>query len=544
MAWFKIAGSIMIVTSLVACGGGESGSSPVSSTSGNGSNAPVSKVTLSGEVTFDHIPHQVNGFGLDYNAMSEMPARGIVVVLLDENDEIIEQTISDGQGSYSFKVGTNKNVKVQARAQLSQSEQWDVRVTDNTFENALFVMEGSLSSSGSRSYQSRNLHAKSGWNGSAYTSMRVAAPFAILDPVYDALKVVETVDSDVVFPEMEYRWSPDNKPIAGNRSLGQIGTSGFHKDENAVYLLGDADRDTDEYDPHVILHEWGHYFEHNLSRLDSMGGLHSLSGKLDPRLAFSEGFGTALAAIITGKPEYKDSLGFGQGGGFGVDVENFTTSRAGWYNEGSIAAILYDVFDDQSDVNDRLNVGFEPIYKAMTDPQIRNGDVFSTIYSFSHALMSQDQISNSDYELVLNNQSVFASDSLGQGERNNGSIATSLPVYKTAEIGGKPITLCSVVDAGRFNKLGNREFVYFNVAAEAQYEISLELISDEGSRDPDFNIWKAGNVVKSLDSSVVNREVFTGVLSNGTYVAEVFDFFNINGSSDRAGDACFEFSIR
>ena len=544
MAWFKIAGSIMIVTSLVACGGGESDSSPVSSTSGNGSNAPVSKVTLSGEVTFDHIPHQVNGFGLDYNAMSEMPARGIVVVLLDENDEIIEQTISDGQGSYSFKVGTNKNVKVQARAQLSQSEQWDVRVTDNTFENALFVMEGSLSSSGSRSDQSRNLHAKSGWNGSAYTSTRVAAPFAILDPVYDALKVVETVDPDVVFPEMEYRWSPDNKPIAGNRSLGQIGTSGFHKDENAVYLLGDADRDTDEYDPHVILHEWGHYFEHNLSRLDSMGGLHSLSGKLDPRLAFSEGFGTALAAIITGKPEYKDSLGFGQGSGFGVDVENFTTSRAGWYNEGSIAAILYDVFDDQSDVNDRLNVGFEPIYKAMTDPQIRNGDVFSTIFSFSHALMSQDQISNSDYELVLNNQGVFASDSLGQGERNNGSIATSLPVYKTAAIGGKPVTLCSVVDAGRFNKLGNREFVYFNVAAEAQYEISLELISNEGGRDPDFNIWKAGNVVKSLDSSVVNREVFTGVLSNGTYVAEVFDFFNINGSSDRAGDACFEFSIR
>jgi len=77
---------------------------------------------------------------------------------------------------------------------------------------------------------------------------------------------------------------------------------------------------------HVIVHEWGHYFEHNLSRLDSLGGLHSLSDKLDPRLAFSEGWSNALAAIVTEDPNYKDSFGIGQSGGFMIFLTNSKTA--------------------------------------------------------------------------------------------------------------------------------------------------------------------------------------------------------------------------
>ena len=36
----------------------------------------------------------------------------------------------------------------------------------------------------------RDLHAASGWGGSSYTSARDAAPFAILDTVYDAMQFV------------------------------------------------------------------------------------------------------------------------------------------------------------------------------------------------------------------------------------------------------------------------------------------------------------------------------------------------------------------
>ena len=540
----KFIASIVMAAVLVACGGADNNPAPVAPS--GSSQAPVSptKVTLSGQVTYDHIPHKVTGFSLDYDAISKAPARGVRVVLLDAHNNAVAQSATDEQGQYEFQIDAGKSVKVQVRAQLEQAGQWDVSITDNTLGNAFYVLEGDLSSSGSQARQTRNLHAPSGWSGAAYTGERAAAPFAILGTIYEAIKIVQEVDPDAVFPEMEYRWSPDNKPVIGNLALGQIGTSGFHKDQNAVYLLGDADRDTDEYDPHVILHEWGHYFEHNLARMDSMGGPHSHSEKLDPRLAFSEGFGNGIAAIITGDPEYKDSLGAGQEGGFEIDFENYNSSRSGWYNEGSIAAILYDVFDADMDGNDRVSAGFGPIYKAMTNSQLRHADVFTTIFSFSHALLLQDQINRSDYALILDSQNISSSQAQGEGERNNGAITSSLPVYKTTNIDAAPITLCSVDDAGRFNKLGNREFVYFSIPATGHYDISLGLVSGDGQRDPDFNLWKSGEIIQEQASSQINQENFTGELTKGIYVAEVFDYYNINGVASRSGNACFAFSIR
>ena len=61
----------------------------------------------------------------------------------------------------------------------------------------------------------------------------------------------------------------------------------------------ERNEDSDEYDRHIIIHEWGHYFEDKLSRADSIGGPHGLSDRLDFRVAFGEGWGNAISAIIT-----------------------------------------------------------------------------------------------------------------------------------------------------------------------------------------------------------------------------------------------------
>ena len=56
---------------------------------------------------------------------------------------------------------------------------------------------------------------------------------------------------------------------------------------------------TDEYDDHVVVHEWAHYFEANFSRSDSIGGDHASDNVLDIRLAFGEGFGNAYSAMAS-----------------------------------------------------------------------------------------------------------------------------------------------------------------------------------------------------------------------------------------------------
>ena len=345
---------------LVACGGGSGGSSTVTPlpssvlpnstptpTSGSNSGGVVADVNLSGKITFDNVPHDSQNFGLDYASTTQMPARGIMVALLNADNEIIKQTITDQNGDYDFTVEPSLDVKIHVLAQLKSpaGRDWDVKVTDNTSDNALYVLAGSLNSSGTSASQTRNLNAPSGWGGTSYDSERAAAPFAILNSVYDAIKTIDAVDANASFPELEIRWSPNNRAVVGDRSQGHIGTSAFFRDENVIYLLGEAGRDTDEYDPHVIIHEWGHYFEENLSRLDSMAGLHSLSAKLDPRLAFSEGWCNALAAIVTNDPNYKDSSGLSQNSGFEIDFENLNRSNKGWFNESSVTSIIYDVFD-------------------------------------------------------------------------------------------------------------------------------------------------------------------------------------------------------
>src|SRR5690606_27529101 len=115
-------------------------------------------------------------------------------------------------------------------------------------------------------------------------------------------------------PPLELRWSPKNKTAYGDASLGEIGTTYYGGD--AIYILGDENNDTDEYDRHVILHEWGHYVEMAFSRSDSIGGDHGYSDKLDMRVALSEGFANAFSAMMLDDPSYRDTSGAQQAAGF------------------------------------------------------------------------------------------------------------------------------------------------------------------------------------------------------------------------------------
>ena len=557
---------MLMASMLVACGGGSSGSSTITPPPMSAAPTPTStsaptttmtpsptpttsvsapQVTLNGKITFDNVPHNDQGLGLDYSSTFQAPARGVVVSLVDANNNVIDQTITNQNGDYEFTVASSINIKVQAFANLlaPTGRDWDVKVTDNTSDNALYILAGSLSSSGTAGTQTRNLHAPSGWSGTSYTSERAAAPFAILNTIYDSIKTVEFVDPQAKFPALEIRWSQNNRAVLGDRSQGDIGTSGFFRDENVIYLLGEAGRDTDEYDPHVIVHEWGHYFEENLSRFDSMGGLHSLNARLDPRLAFSEGWSNALAAIVTGDPNYKDSSGPSQSTGLQFDFENLDQSNEGWFNEASVTSIIYDIFDESSDDADRISTGFSPIYKAVTAPAFREASAFATIFSFSESLLNQSDISVSDYRELLDRQSIASSDALGMGEDNNGSIESALPVYKEAQVNGEAVEVCSVDDAGNFNRLGNREAVFFDIPQDGNYVISMTLTSGDDQRDPDFNLWHSGEIVITVETTMKGEESFRGQLQAGRYVAETYDFFNINGTSDNRGDGCFNFQV-
>ena len=292
---------VSLIGVLAGCGGGSTEAAP----------SPVpAPVTVSGQVTFDWVP-AVAGQGLSYAATVARPARGVTVELLQERRGDGEHDHGrDGQ-LFVRQRRANTDVALRVRAEMLRvgTPSWDFRVVDNVNGDALYTLAGSVFNTGPANV-TRNLHAASGWGGSAYTATRSAAPFAILDVAYDAVQLVLTAAPDTAFPALRFHWSTGNVPVVGT-APGEIGSSRY-RPGRGIFLVGAANQDTDEYDRHVIAHEFGHYLEHQFSRSDSIGGPHALTDQLDIRVAFGEAWGSAFAAMATGQEVYVDTHSAGQ----------------------------------------------------------------------------------------------------------------------------------------------------------------------------------------------------------------------------------------
>lgn len=505
---------------------------------------PITKVTISGKITFDEIKHNTATSALNYNTLSAEPARGVVVEAIDGAGGVLASTVTDASGDYSLDVDPDTNVRIRAKAQMLQTTgaKWDVRVIDNTSSGALYAMTGTSANAGTQD-STRNLHAPSGWGGSAYTSERVAGPFAILDPIYLAVKKVEAADADADLPQVSFNWSVNNTNSSGNRAQGQIGTSFYDPSEGNLYILGEANDDTDEYDSHVVVHEWGHYFEDKMSRSDSIGGQHSGRDRLDPRVAMGEGFGNAISGIVTDDPFYRDSFGSAQGNGFDVDVENNTNIPTGWWNEASVQSIIYDLYDSANDGSDTVSLGFKPIYDVMTSAAYKEINEFTTIFSFAHFMRGAQGSSSAAVNSLMTGQGIDGTGTNGAGETHNGGLASNLPVFKSVTVGGSPVEICSVDNNGSYNKLGNRAYVTVELPTTARYTFNMSVANNESGRDAEFSIYRQGEFVGRAASGTSGTEIAAANLDAGTYVIDAYDANNTGGGNGTEGDACYNFSV-
>jgi len=481
-------------------------------------------VQLSGVVTYDSVPFK-NGLnsGLDYNNISKKEVRGAFVEVLNGSGEVLATTSTDVNGAYSVAV-TGTSVKVRVSAQLvkqasSGNASWNFQVKDNTNGNSLYVMEGSLASLGSNGIQTRNLHAPSGWDGNSYASTRVAAPFAILDVVYQAIQKIQTAQSNAVFDPLNIFWSTNNITAQGNTNLGQIGTS--HFDGTSLFILGAANSDTDEYDSAVVGHEWGHYYESVFSRSDSIGGSHGNEDMLDIRLAFGEGFGTAIGCIIIDSPLYIDSLGSAQGQSFGDDLEAQTPSsnNPGWFNEASVYRVLYDIYDSNSDAGDSLSLGFTPIHKVFINAQ-KNTEAFTSIFTFITALKAENPGNDSAIDAITSNESIAPiTDIYGTG-RVNRQFENANPLYSELSVGSSVniLTNNSATATSAENRLGAYNFIKFIIPVSGSYTFNIRQVGGSGRPDPDLAIYKGSSIqpVAVAESGGETDSVTTN-LSAGVY---------------------------
>ncbi len=483
-------------------------------------------VKIIGTITYDRVPVKVDAAGtarLNYAGTYKGTGKYLLIKALDKNNQVLAETTSNHKGEYSIYVPKDSLIKIRIDARMFKKDVWDLVVVDNTNLKAMYVIEGALHNSGT-STSRRNLHAASGWDGQGYSGSRNAAPFAILDSINTVMQKVVKSTPNVRFPQLTINWSVNNVSVGGDASLGQIGTSSYTSDDGNLWILGDANSDTDEYDGHIIIHEWAHFFEDKFSRSDSIGGGHSSGDALDIRVAFGEGFGNAMSAIATDNPIYSDTSGFNQASGWYMNIESATQENPGWFSSASIQRILYDLYDSNSDGLDQVSLGFKPIFNTMVG-KVRNAKAFTSIFTFIDALKSENNSKSSAIDQVVASERINTiHDIYGSSRSNTANGVFTRPLYRTLNV-GRWVTQCNRNDFGVYNKLGNRTYMKVNIDNPGIYTFGAKPYGSSYG-DPDIVLYKAEYPYDVEGMSPLEGEssdALTMNLQAGEYMIEVYD---------------------
>jgi hypothetical protein len=471
-----------------------------------------------GKIEYERVQPLTSGgtTRLDWNNITTETAKQITVEAINSAGATIATTTTDDNGDYTLlNIPENTYLKIRAYAKIYQENKWDTKVIDNTNGNALYVLEGSLVSTGTQSTR-RNLKA--------LASTKQSPPFAILDSIYLAMKKVLNADSTVVFPTLKMNWSINNTD------------SGTYYDGNDnIMIQGDQNGDSDEYDDHIMIHEWGHYFEAKFSRADSIGGGHTSGDHLDIRLAFGEGWGNALSAIVTDNPIYFDTM---SGTGWNMNIETATHDTPGWFSEASIQRILYDLYDSNDDGADQLSLGFKPIYDVLVGPQ-KTTKAFTSLFSFTTYLKDMNSGDAAEIRAIIANEEINEITDIYGSNRQNNVVATTLPLYKDLTVDSStPTNVCVSTDYGIQNKLNNHKYIRFTVNYAGSRTISVEKTSGNDNLDPDFALFNVSpfQTVAAGESYTYDREEKVYNFTAGEYLLDVYD-------SSYKGAACFDVKV-
>jgi len=507
------------------------GTSPASAPSTvNITVAPLAagNVLVTGRITYVRIPFFASqSQGLNYAAPATRPSRGIVVTANSAGTATVLATgETDSDGNYALSVPQNTPIDLIAVSRMSRDAsvplpRWNFTVVNADVNTTPYSFtDGAFNSSTGATH---NMSIPSGFDAAGtVTGTRASAPFAVLDTVYTTVQTIAGVAPTTNFPALLLDWATDNP---GGETFFDPGSGG----SQMIVLSADPAEDTDEFDQHVIAHEFGHYIEHNFSRADNIGGSHGLGDKLDIRVAFGEGFGYAFAAIALKDPVARDSFIFnGQNvsSTFNVEANPPLAGNNGnfgcWCSESSVWSLLWDMYDGAADANDTVALGFKPMWDVLINEQ-RTTPAFTSIFTFSRAIEDAQPSQAGGINTLLNNQNITSAglDALGSTETHAPApvaSAAALPIY-TNLTAGTPVTVRSVDDAGHYNTLGNHRFVRYVKGAAGSQTV---MVTSTGP-DPDVIVYRNGSF--STTSEANGNESFT-ISAAGTYLFDVYECSN------------------
>ena len=538
--------------------GGSSSGSGASSGSSSSSGESVLRLLISYE---DIDSNCITQCRLDYANSGYKPVRFAEVQILDQSTGQVVDTESplftDAEGKLvvNLPVGQSVRVRVIASSKVNSDRgSWDISIFDN--QGSATLADYDLYSVLSQEVDAvagdidLDLQLPSGWTGEGYSEPRLSAPFAILDSMIASVEYFAQGEYRIDLPGLKVFWSIANRP-----DQNSIGTS-FYSDGN-LWILGDENVDTDEFDDHILVHEWSHFLLDALSRDDSMGGDHGFDDLLDARVAYSEGLATALACLVLRDEVYRDTSGPSQNGGFDFNCEQSAglDVPSGWFSESAVIGLVYDVFDEGADESDR-----DDLYLSITQMQeilfqnmvAQSKGSAATIFSFLAASLEVASAFAAEVMDLANAKNIGAGlntvDVLGTNESNGAQdyknpqgneTQYSLPLYTELTVNAEPVDLCQDTLHGQPNKISNRRLLFFRIEDQGTYKLTVNAKNeseDAKEQDPDFLVYSASSLVFAGESSVRDKEEAEIGFDPGSFWMEVYDFRLLD--SDQIGVSC------
>jgi len=337
-------------------------------------------------------------------------------------------------------------------------------------------------------------------------------------------------------------------------------------------VQGDIDHaDTDHFDNSVILHEYGHFLEDAMFISDSPGGAHNGNKVIDPRLAWSEGWGNFVqAAILTANgtmsasaPRYFDSSGNLDGTAdlfFEVDLENHVDkdlivsgAGEGNFREFAVTRFLMDVVDGTNAAdsmarsgnpgltyNDNISDNFSQLWAALTKNS-GHGLRQSTLAfrQIGHMLLGQQDLPGAS------NWSSIRTGNYQTGDTTDYAQYVAAPVDggNCANIGGSgydfsidPEPVPSTTSLSNSNLFVNNDFYHLKIAAGGSQVIQLRYKEQAGAQAADLDLYvykedsvfasgadMAGRSFNDPTASLLNEETETVSVSlaPGNYLINV-----------------------
>lgn len=341
------------------------------------------KVTISGTAKYTRRNLWGTGIGTGNGGLggalttSTHPAtehniRHAEIRVTDAAGNVVQCAETSATGTFSFELpqgNTNYTLSVNSRANNS----FLVASILNRPEQNLFY---SLQTTVNASANNASIALMAPASGST-----LGAAFNILDQFHDANDYLRAqVGGFTVAPKVVGYWELGYNP---NGYFGSDnGLSFYLPGYSRLFILGGLhgdvnNSDTDHFDNSVILHEYGHFLEDSMFASDSPGGPHNGNAIIDPRLAWSEGWGNFFQAAVrfpanSAVPRYTDTLGNDDGvtqliyhadlEAAAVGADQPAGAGEGNFREFSVTRLLWDAID--TNVDGPTNGGTDNVVSA------------------------------------------------------------------------------------------------------------------------------------------------------------------------------------